>query len=176
MNFSGLLRGIFLAIAAVFTTWSSGASAQVQPSGRTIPLALAIEAAQEAVRDCSSKGYRISAAVLDTSGVERVVMRADHSTIHTREVAFRKAYTIVTLGPIFSLNTTSALTEKISKTPIGPPLSSVSNVILLSGGVALRSREETIGALGVDGAPAGAFDEQCAQTGVARIQERLDAL
>ena len=150
--------------------------AQVQTSGRVLPMGLALEAAQEAIRSCESSGYRISASVVDIAGLERVALRGDRSTVHTRETAFKKAYTEATLGPIFGSGTTGALTEKISKTPTGPALASVSNVILLAGGVAIRSGEETIAALGVGGAPGGALDEMCAVAGVARIQERVNAL
>ncbi len=152
------------------------AQAQVQLSGAILPSSLAQEAAAEAIKACEAKNYRVSASVVDTAGGERVLLRGDHSTVHTRETAFKKAYTIVTLGPIFGIGTTGDLTEKIAKTPTGPALASVSNVILLAGGVAIRSGGETIGALGVGGAPGGALDEACAQAGVARIQQRVDAL
>ena len=152
------------------------AEAQVQLSGKILPTALAQEAASEAIKACEAKGYRISASVVDTAGLERVLLRGDNSTVHTRETAFKKAYTIVTLGPIFGTSTTGELTEKISKTPTGPALGTVSNVILLAGGVAIRSGGETIGALGVGGAPGGALDEACALAGVAHIQKRVDTL
>lgn len=150
------------------------ATAQVQLSGRTLPLALAAEAAQEAVRSCEAGGYRVSVSVVDVAGVERAFLRGDHSTIHTRDTAFKKAYTIATLGPIFGATTTSALTERISKTPTGPALAAVNNIILLAGGVALRANGETLAALGVGGAPGGNLDEACAAAGVAKVQERLD--
>lgn len=150
--------------------------AQVLSSGKMLPLALAQEAAQEAVRSCEASGYRVSVSVVDVSGVERVYLRGDRSTIHTRETAFKKAYTVSTLGPIFGSTTTSALTERISKTPTGPALSTVTNIILLAGGVAIRSGDETLAAIGVGGAPGGALDEVCALAGVAKVQERVNAL
>ncbi|RTL18913.1 MAG: heme-binding protein [Burkholderiales bacterium] len=173
----GLVAGLMTcsALAAALLA-SSPAQAQVQQSGKTLPLALAQEAAQEAVRQCEASGYRVSASVVDVAGVERVFLRGDHSTIHTRETAFKKAYTVATLGPIFGATTSSALTERISKTPTGPALVTVSNIILLAGGVALRSGDETLAAIGVGGAPGGALDESCAQAGVAKVQERLNAL
>lgn len=150
--------------------------AQVQTSGKTLPLALATEAAQEAVRSCEASGYRVSVSVVDVAGVERAFLRGDRSTIHTRETAFKKAYTVATLGPIFASTTTSALTERISKTPTGPALSTVNNIILLAGGVAIRSGDETLAAIGIGGAPGGALDEVCAQAGVAKVQDRVNAL
>lgn len=168
---------ILLALTALITTeLPNVALAQVQFSGKTLPLELAQEAARVAIDTCAAKGYRVSASVIDVAGVERAFLRGDHSTIHTRETAFKKAYTIATLGPIFAVTTTSQLVEKISKTPTGPALSSVTNVILLAGGVAIRSGDETLAALGVGGAPGGALDEVCAQAGVERIQQRVNEL
>lgn len=165
-----------LLAAGVLVLGSPPVQAQVQLSGRTLPLTLATEAAQEALRSCEASGYRVSVSVVDASGLERVLLRGDRSTVHTRETAFKKAYTLVTLGPIFGQTTTGALAERVSKTPTGPALSTVSNVILLAGGAALRAGDETLAALGVGGAPGGALDEQCALAGVARVQQRLDAL
>ncbi|RTL57957.1 MAG: heme-binding protein [Rhodocyclaceae bacterium] len=170
------LTGALAAIATLVLLAPAAAQAQVQLSGKTLPLALAQEAAQEAIRSCEASGYRVSASVVDVAGVERAFLRGDHSTIHTRETAFKKAYTIVTLGPIFGPTTTGQLTEKVSKTPTGPALSTVSNVILLAGGVSIRSGDETLAAIGVGGAPGGALDEACAQAGAAKIQERVNAL
>lgn len=150
--------------------------AQVQMSGKTLPLDLATEAAAEAIHSCEAHGYRVSASVVDVTGLERVLLRGNHSTVHTRETAFKKAYTIATLGPIFGASTTGALTERIGKTPTGPALSTVSNVILLAGGVSLKSGDETLGALGIGGAPGGQLDEACAVAGVAKVQDRLNAL
>lgn len=157
-------------------TMPGSVHAQVLTSGKMLPLALAQEAAQEAVRSCEASGYRVSVSVVDVSGVERVYLRGDRSTIHTRETAFKKAYTVSTLGPIFGSTTTSALAERISKTPTGPALSTVTNIILLAGGVAIRSGDETLAAIGVGGAPGGALDEVCALAGVAKVQERVNAL
>jgi uncharacterized protein GlcG (DUF336 family) len=165
-----------LAAAAVLSFNPAPARAQVQLSGRSLPMSLAIEAAQEAVRSCEARGYRVSASVVDTSGLERVLLRGDASTVHTRETAFKKAYTIVTLGPIFGQTSTGALSERVAKTPTGPALATVSNIILLAGGVALRAGDETLAAIGVGGAPGGALDEACAVAGVAKVQQRLDAL
>ena len=149
---------------------------QVLSGGRTLPLALAQEAAQEVVRSCEASAYPVPVSAADVSGVERVCLRGDRSTIHTRETAFKKARTVSTLGPIFGSTTTSALTERTSKTPTGPALSTVTNVILLANGVGIRSGEEILAAIGVGGAPGGALDEVCALAGVAKVQERVNAL
>jgi uncharacterized protein GlcG (DUF336 family) len=154
----------------------SEAQAQVQWSGRALPLTLAMEAAQAAVQQCARQGYPVSASVVDTAGVERVFLRADHSTVHTRDTALRKAYTVVTLGPVFGVDSTGALAEKLGRSGNAAALASVPQVILLAGGVLIRSGKEPLAALGVGGAPGGQLDEACARAGVALIQGRVDAL
>ncbi|MBX9902089.1 MAG: heme-binding protein [Burkholderiaceae bacterium] len=152
------------------------ANAQVLFSGKSISLNLATEVAREAIAQCEAGGYKVSASVVDVAGVERVFLRGDHSTIHTRETAFKKAYTEATLGPIFGASTTGQLVEKLSQIPTAAGLTSVTNVIMLAGGVAIRSNGEIIGAIGVGGAPGGHLDEACALAAVSKIQARLDAL
>jgi uncharacterized protein GlcG (DUF336 family) len=73
----------------------------------------------KAVRTCAANGYDVTATVVDVSGTPQVVLRGDHSTIHTRDTSFRKAYTVVTMGPIFHFDVTSAFVELVSKYPGG---------------------------------------------------------
>jgi uncharacterized protein GlcG (DUF336 family) len=68
-----------------------------------LPLELAVEAASEAVRVGVINHYQVTATVVNLSGVPQVVLRGDGATIHTGTSSFQKAYTVVTLGPIFNL-------------------------------------------------------------------------
>src|SRR4030081_1343384 len=86
------------------------ASAQSVTPGRysyNLPLDLAIEAAQEAIRTCEGDGYRVTATVVDMAGTPQVVLRGDQSTVHTGESSFRKAFTVITLGPMFHFEASS---------------------------------------------------------------------
>ena len=86
-----------LAFVAAFAAFPlGGAMAQVGQSGYSLPLALAMKAATTAIATCASKGYPVSAVVVDTSGVIKLEAKGDHSTILTTTSAFRKAYTVVT--------------------------------------------------------------------------------
>lgn len=151
------------------------ATAQVSLSGRHLPLELALEAAQEALGVCKANGYDVTATVVDVSGTPQVVLRADHATIHTKDSSFRKAYTIVTMGPIFHVDTTSAWVELVSKYPVlpGQALAATPNVSALPGGAAFKAGDEIIAGLGVGGSPGGDKDEACAKAGVAKVQGRL---
>ena len=63
------------------------AAAQVAQSGYTLSLALALEAATTAINACEAKGWPVSAFVVDTSGVVKMHLKGDHSTIHTKDSA-----------------------------------------------------------------------------------------
>jgi uncharacterized protein GlcG (DUF336 family) len=151
-------------------------AAQVAQSGYSLPLALAVEAATTAIDACEAKGWPVSAFVVDTSGVVKVQLKGDHSTIHTKDSAFRKAYTVVTMGPIFGFDRTSAYAETVSKNPAGASsaLFSLPDIIDLPGGVAIKRGNEIVAGLGVGGAPGGDRDEACAQEGVAKIAARVN--
>lgn len=151
------------------------AQAQVSVSGKTLPLSTAIIAAQTAVDTCKANGYDVTATVVDVSGTPQVVLRGDHAVIHTKDSSFRKAYTVVTMGPIFHVDTTSGYIDVLSKYPplLAQSLASTPNVTALPGGVAFKVGDETIAGLGVGGSPGGDKDEVCAQAGVAKVAELL---
>ncbi len=164
-----------LAVGALLLAGHAGpVVAQVNRSGYRLPLDLALEAAQEAARRCLADGHEVTVTVVDSSGVPQVVLRTDGATIHTRETSFRKAYTVVTLGPVLRFETAGAFAALVTRSPAnGAALSSVANVIPLAGAVAFLARGEIVAALGVGGAPGGDRDEVCAEAGVARVRERL---
>ena len=175
-----MIKSVVVALilsACASTALPSSAAAQVAQSGYTLPLALAVEAATTAIDTCEAKGWPVSAFVVDTSGVIKVHLKGDHSTIHTKDSAFRKAYTEVTMGPIFGFDRTSAYAESVSKNPAGASsaLFSLPDIIALPGGVAIKRGNEIVAALGVGGAPGGDRDEGCAAEGVAKIAARVNA-
>jgi len=164
----GALTGLMF-IAAV------PAHAQVSKSGYTLPLDLALEAAREAARVCEGNGYNVTVTLVDVAGVPKVVLRGDHSTIHTRDTSFRKAYTVVTMGPIFHFDVTSTFAELVAKYPngAGQALANTPNVVGLPGGAAIKTGDEIVAGIGVGGSPGGDKDEACAKAGVAKISDRL---
>ncbi len=161
-----------LAFVAAFAVFPLGSAiAQVGESGYSLPLALAAKAATKAIATCASNGYPVSAVVVDTSGVIKLEAKGDHSTIHTTTSAFRKAYTVVTFGPIFRFDASSAFAALVAKNPNGAALATLPDIAPLAGGVAIKAGDEVVGALGVSGSPGGDKDEACAQAGVANIKD-----
>ncbi|WP_407050966.1 GlcG/HbpS family heme-binding protein [Methyloraptor flagellatus] len=170
-----LWRGpaVAAATALLLGLLDQAAEAQVRRSGYDLPATLAVEAASEAVRVCAERGYPVSAAVVDPSGEIKAFVKGDHSTVHTKTSSFRKAYTVVTLGPVFGFEALGAFVEKTRGGPNTAALASLPDVLLLAGGVAIRAKGETIAAIGVGGAPGGEKDEVCAAAGAAKIGDRL---
>jgi uncharacterized protein GlcG (DUF336 family) len=152
--------------------WGTSATAQVSESGYVLPMKIALDGALEAVKVCADQGYNVTATVVDVAGTPEVVLRGDHATIHTKDSAYRKAYTIVTMGPIFHLTKTSEFLNVLAKyPPIGAQaLASTPNVVALPGGAAIRLHGEIIAGIGIGGSPGGDKDEVCASAGAAKIE------
>lgn len=139
----------------------------------TLPLQLAVEAAGEAVRACEASGYHISVAVLDLNGQVKVSMKGDDSTIHTKDTAFGKAYTLVTLGPVFKLDTSTDVANLMKDSPHKPAFLTVPGITPLPGAVAIKADGQIVAAIGVGGAPGGDKDEACARAGALKIADKL---
>ncbi|KAJ5743963.1 hypothetical protein N7533_008833 [Penicillium manginii] len=150
-------------IAAAFSTATASNLLQEQ----NIPLNLAVEIAQNAVQACAKQQYSVSAAVLDREGVLRALLRADGAAIHTPEAARRKAYTAASARTV-----TSAMVKNIQN-PGAAQLVAIDDFLILAGGVPIKVGNETIGAIGVGGAPSGDFDEACAQAALKQVADKL---
>ena len=107
---------------------------------RNIAAHLAAEAAAAAVEACAGRGWRVSAAVVDRSGVLKALLRGDGAAPHTVDSARGKAYTAATLR-----NTTSALQETVRTNPGASQLPAIPGLLILGGGIPLRVGEEVVG-------------------------------
>ncbi|MGF6758096.1 GlcG/HbpS family heme-binding protein [Paraburkholderia sp. GAS42] len=164
-----------IVVAGLLMCATPSVNAQVSKSGYVLPMSIALEGAQKAVESCAAKGYAVTVTVVDVSGTPQVVLRGDYATIHTKDSSYRKAYTIVTMGPIFHLDTTSQFLDVLSKYPplAAQGLASTPNVVALPGAVAIKLRDEIVAGIGVGGSPGGDKDEVCAKVGAQRIQEMM---
>ncbi len=138
-----------------------------------LPMALAMEAAAEAVAACEKNNYRVTVTVLDRAGQTRVILKGDRATPHTLDSSRGKAYTVVTLGPIVKLDTSGEIATRIKENPAAAGLSAIPGLVFLTGGVAIKSGDELLAAIGVGGAPGGNLDEICAKAGIDKIKDRL---
>lgn len=147
---------------------ASAASAQAVRTEKNMSLELATQIAAATVAACTANGYAVAAAVVDRAGSVRVIHRADNAGPHTLSSAQAKAFTSAS-----AKNTTMAMMEGSQKNPAGANLVYMPGFLLLGGGVPIKVGNETIGAVGVGGAPGGHLDEQCAMAGIAKVQDLL---
>jgi uncharacterized protein GlcG (DUF336 family) len=161
------VTGLFIA----FLFSSAPAFAQVDVDGYYLPMRLAVKAAEAAIDSCATHGWDVTATVVDPAGLVIAQLRGDHATIHTKDSSYRKAYTIVSMGPVFHLTRTSQFVALLQKAPngAGPELADLPNIFANAGGVAIEHGSEIVGGLGVGGSPGGDRDEACAADGVAAI-------
>lgn len=144
---------------------STIASPEELPREAVLPLSLATKAASAAVDKCTKDGYKVTAAVVDRAGVLKALMRADGAGSHTTDSSRKKAYTAASLG-----RTTSELGELIVKMPNLQALREMNdNILILGGGLPIQFGSETVGAIGVGGAPGTHLDDACAQAGLDAI-------
>ena len=162
-----------LSVASLFT--SVPAFAQVDVDGYYLPMNVALKGAETAVASCAAHSWDLTATVVDPAGLVIVEFRGDHATANTKDSPYRKAYTIVSMGPVFGLTLTSQFAELIQKSPngAGPELTDLPNIFANAGGVAIEHDSEIVGGLGFGGSPGGNRDELCAGDGVAAIANEL---
>jgi uncharacterized protein GlcG (DUF336 family) len=165
-------------VPAVFVAALTGATARSAESRspEALSLSLATDAATETINVCAAKGYKVAVAIVDLDGVVKLEARGDGSPIHSQRFSFRKAYTIVSMGPMFSVDTGGALVARLRDFPAGlvNVQSGATDLLFLAGSTLIKSSGVTIGAIGVSGAPLSSEDEACAQAGLAKIRSRLE--
>jgi uncharacterized protein GlcG (DUF336 family) len=88
--------------------------------------------------------------------------------------AYYKAYTLASMGIARKEESTKQMSERMAKAPPSSvPVFPLPNITYAQGAVAIMSGGETIGAIGVSGAPGGQFDEECARVAMAKIKDRM---
>jgi uncharacterized protein GlcG (DUF336 family) len=151
-----------VAFAVLFMFPSTG-SAQVLME-RDVSLRMALTIAEGALAECGSK---TSVAVVDRAGRLRVFLQGDAASPHNIELARRKAYTALTFQ-----RTSAEWTTRTETTLQGQRM--LTDVIPLAGGVPIKVGEDTIGGVGLSGAPmGGAQEEACAKAGIAKAADQL---
>jgi uncharacterized protein GlcG (DUF336 family) len=164
MNMIKTICGI--AALAIACSATSGANAQLVTS-KQLSLPMAATIAQTAVQTCSQQGYRVSVHVIGNMGEILVAMRGDNTGPHTMENSMRKA--LASRGQRIP---SGQFAENVSKTPNAGALR-LGNMIPARGALPIKVGMDTIGAVGVSGAPGGDKDEACAKAGIDKVADQL---
>lgn len=154
-----------LALSLVVAT---AAGAQGVRTEKNMSLELANQIAAATVAACSANGYAVAATVVDRAGIVKAIQRADNAGPHTLASSQQKAWTSAS-----AKSSTQAMMEGAQKNPGAANLTDIPGFLLLGGGVPVKVGNDTIGAVGVGGAPGGHLDEACAVAALDKVKDQL---
>ena len=162
------MRRVSLALLASVSVLVAGpALAQAPQVEKNVSMAMMLAIMQGALDQCTKDGYKVSVVIVDKGGNVAASVRGDGTGPHTMEFARMKAYTARTR------NQTSLQTMKLLEDPANAFIRQIPNVVGVGGGVPIKAGGETIGGVGVSGAPGGEKDEVCANAGLAKVEAAL---
>jgi len=130
-------------------------------------LARATAIAQVAIAACKAQGYSISVHVLGREGQVVVGVRGDGAGLATMENSMKKAYTARTMR-----RPSGEFADGVKGNPTAGALF-LTNIVAAQGALPIKVGEDTIGAVGVSGAPGGDKDEACAKAGIDKVAADL---
>lgn len=141
------------------------AAAQDLPTAPYLPLDLAVQAADAALKACAAEGHNVSVAIVARDGATKVLLKADASGPHTAASATGKAFTSAAMG-----RDTAGLAGFIASAPENAGLRDMdARMVIQAGGLPIRVGEALVGGIGVGGAPSGDIDAACATAGLTAI-------
>ena len=156
------------ATALLLPSLSCAAHAQAVIMERQLSFEAARTMATTALETCRRNGYRVSVTVVDNAGVVRAAYRDDGTPPHTYDASYRKAYTART----YRISTVEFAKRIVGETD-RPGLAMMKDALGLPGGLPIKVGNETIGGIGVAGAPGGNGDVACAEAAVETIKDQL---
>jgi uncharacterized protein GlcG (DUF336 family) len=168
-----MIRSGALAAIACVALFSNVSVVPAEPlpteTFKILPAALAVEAAQAAIASCKTQGYTVSVAIVDRAGNLKLLLVGDGASSLTRSLSRRKAYTAA-----MRRVSSGELAKQVAAPGAFNPTLYDRQLVALAGGVPIKVGDETIGAIGVSGAPGGDKDEACANAGLAKITDGLN--
>jgi len=131
-------------------------------------LELALEAVQVTLKTCSDQGYVVGVSLVDSAGIQKVVMGADGAHAPAMTTSLLKARTAAILG----MATSEAAVKARSDASFATETETMDNLLLIAGGIPIIVNGQVLGAIAAGGGPSEA-EEACAQAGVDAIIDRL---
>lgn len=135
-----------------------------------VSLDMAEKIARAGIEACRKMGFHTTMVVVDSSGTMKTFLRDDKTGPHTVSLAQDKAYTALTLAGRFA---TSLAFATARNSTLGSPMTNIRGVTGVGGGVPIKYRGETIGAVASSGAVGGDKDELCSQAGIDAVADQL---
>ena len=159
------LAGLSLA-SAMACGVATSANAQLLVH-KDVSLAMATTMAMTAIETCKGQGYNVSVHVLGRDGQVILGLRNDLAGPATMENSMKKAYTARTLRI-----PSGKFAENVKGNPTAGALF-LTNIVAAQGALPIVIGDDTIGAIGVSGAPGGEKDEVCAKAGIDKVSADL---
>jgi uncharacterized protein GlcG (DUF336 family) len=159
------LTGVALA-SAIACGLGGVASAQLLVH-KDISLAMATTIARATIEACKAQGYNVSVHVLGREGQVILGVRNENASLITFENSMKKAYTSRTFR-----RSSGEFAAGVKGNPNAGALF-LTNITPAQGALPIKIGDETIGAVGVSGAPGGEKDEACAKVGIEKVAADL---
>jgi uncharacterized protein GlcG (DUF336 family) len=159
------LAGLSL-VSALACAAATSANAQLL-THKDISLAMATTMAMTAIESCKGQGYNVSVHVLGRDGEVIIGLRNELAGPATMENSMKKAYTART----FRIPS-GKFAENVKGNPTAGALF-LTNIVPAQGALPIVIGDDTIGAIGVSGAPGGEKDEVCAKAGIDKVSADL---
>ena len=122
-------------VLGVCASAAAGQAEESLVSYKSLSPAVALEAAQAALLDCQRRGYQVTVAIVDRSGVVQVVLRDRYAGPHTPATASGKAWTAATFrsstSNLFAISQPGMMQAGIRNLP---------GAVILGGGLVVESR------------------------------------
>jgi len=155
------------AAASVFACGLAVSAHAQLATHKDLTTAIALTIAETAVQTCKAQGYAVSAHVVGRGGEIIVAMRGDNTGPHTLENSMKKAVTARA-----TRNPSGNFANQVKNNP-GAGALRLANMVPAQGALPINVGNDTIGAIGVSGAPGGDKDEACAKAGIDKVADQL---
>ena len=130
---------------------------------------IALKAAQAAKTECAKRGWQVSVAVSDPTGLPLVVLRDRYAGWHTLAAAEGKARTAASWR-----QPTEDVAARVNKADSAEQaIKNLPGVVMIGGGAPIEGAGQMVGAIGVSGAPGGDNDALCVKAGLDAIEGDL---
>jgi uncharacterized protein GlcG (DUF336 family) len=157
-----------IAAVALVSALAGGISANAQLlTHKDLSLGMAVTMATTAIETCKSQGYNVSVHVLGRNGEVILGVRGDGTNPTTLENSMKKAYTARTF------RRSSGDFAKGLQGNVTAGALFLTNIVPAQGALPIKVGDDTIGAIGVSGAPGGDKDEACAKAGLDKVSADL---
>ena len=155
-----------VSLAAVLVGLATAASAQLL-THKDLSLAMATQIAKTTIDTCKAQGYNVSVHVLGREGQIILAVRHPDAGLATFENSMKKAYTARTFA-----RSSGDFAKGVQGNPNAGALF-LTNITPAQGALPIKVGDDTIGSVGVSGAPGGDKDEACAQVGIDKVAADL---